>query len=56
MIKVKLDFFTDINMLFIVKEDTRGKICHAIHQYVKANNKYMKEYGNIIISKVLVCK
>ena len=21
-----------------------GGICHAIHQYVKANNKYIKEY------------
>ena len=27
-----------------VIRDNRISICHAIHQYAKANNKYMKDY------------
>ena len=29
-------------MLLIVEKGIRGGICHAIYQYVKASNKYMK--------------
>ena len=29
-------------MLLMVEKAVRGGICHAIHRYVKANNKYMK--------------
>ena len=32
-------------MLLVVEEVISGGICHAIHRYVKANNKYMKDYG-----------
>ena len=42
--KVKLDLLTDIGMLLIVEKGIRGGICHAIHRYTKANNKYMKDY------------
>ena len=28
----------------MVKKVIRGGICHAIHGYAKAGNKYMKEY------------
>ena len=31
-------------MLFMVEKNIRGGICHAIHQYGKANNKYIKDY------------
>ena len=31
-------------MLLKVEKGIRGVICHAIHRYVKANNKYMKDY------------
>ena len=31
-------------MLLMVKKSIRGGICHAIHRYAKANNKYMKNY------------
>ena len=28
----------------MVEKGIRGGICHVIHQYAKANNKYMKDY------------
>ena len=28
--KVKLDFFTDVNILLMVKKGIRGGLCHAI--------------------------
>ena len=28
----------------MIEEGIRGGICHAVHQYAKANNKYMKNY------------
>ena len=42
--ELKLDFLTDIDMILIVKKRIRRGICHTIHQYVKANDKYMKDY------------
>ena len=32
-------------MLLIVEKGIIGGICHAIHWYIKANNKYMKNYN-----------
>ena len=40
----KLVLLTDIDMLLMVDKGFRGGICHVIHRYAKANNKYMKEY------------
>ena len=31
-------------MLLMVEKDIRGGICHAIHWYTKANNKFLKDY------------
>ena len=31
-------------MVLMVEKGIRGGISHAIHQYAKANNKYMKDY------------
>ena len=28
----------------MVEKGIRGGMCHAIHRYGKANNKYMKDY------------
>ena len=43
--KVKLDLFTDIEMLLMVESNIRGGICQSIYQYAKANNKYINDYN-----------
>ena len=42
--KVKLDLLTNIYVLLWVEKGIIGGIYHVIYQYVKANNKYMKDY------------
>ena len=32
-------------MLLMVKKGIRGRMCHAIQDYPKAKNKYMKNYN-----------
>ena len=41
---VKLELLTSVDMLLMVENGIRGGICHAIHRYAKANNKYIKNY------------
>ena len=42
--KVKLELLTVVSMLLMVEKGIKGGICHSIHRYAKANNKYMKDY------------
>ena len=41
-------------MLLTVEKGVTGGICHAIHRYEKANNKYMKDYDKNIESSYLL--
>ena len=50
---VELGLLTDYHMLLMVEEGIRGRICHSIHRYVKANNKYMKDYNKNIESSYI---
>ena len=29
----------------MIEKGIKGRICHAMHRYAKANNKYMKDYN-----------
>ena len=51
---VKLNLLlTDIYMLLVVEKGIKGEMCHVIHQYLKANNKYMKDYNKVKKSSYL---
>ena len=50
---IKLELLTDYDMLSMVEEGIRRGICHSIHRYSKANNKYMKDHDKNIESSYI---
>ena len=48
--EVKLELLTDIDMLLMFEEGTRGVISQAIYECAKANNEYMNNYDKNIIT------
>ena len=42
---IELELITNVDILLMIEKRIRGGICHAIHWYAKANNKYMKDYN-----------
>ena len=51
---VELQLLTDNDMVMMVEKGIIGEICHALHKYAKANNKYMKNHNkNIEISYLM---
>ena len=51
--EVKLELITDCDMFMMVEKGVRGGICHVIHRYAKANNKYVKNYDESIKSSYI---
>ena len=51
--EVKLELLTDIDMILMIEKGIKNEICHAIHKYAKANNKYMKNYDKRIESSYI---
>ena len=43
-IVVELELLTNVDMLLMVEKGIRGGICHAIHRYPNAKNKYMGNF------------
>ena len=51
---IRLELLNNIEMLLMVEKVITGGICHAIHRYAKANNKFMKNYYKNIESLYLM--
>lgn len=43
--KIELELLIDIDVLQMIEKGIKNGICHAIHPYTKANNKYTKNYN-----------
>ena len=52
--KTEVKLLTDVDTSVMAEKGIRGGICHAIHKYAKAHNKYMKNYDKNTASSYLI--
>ena len=52
--EVELELLTDIDLLLMAEKGIRDEICHAIHRYAKANNKYTENFDENITPSYLM--
>ena len=53
---VKLELLTDYDVILMTEKGIRGEICQAAYRYLKARNKYMKNYNKNIESSYIEYK
>ena len=53
MTGIKLELLTDIDLLLMLEKGMRGGICQAIIPFIQANNKYVKNYDELLPSSFL---
>ena len=54
MTDIKLELMTDVDMFQFIEKGMRGGISYIANRYGKANNKYMKNYGEKSPSKYIM--
>ena len=53
MTGVRLEKIADIGMYLFIEKGLKGGISYIAKRYAKANNKYMKDYNPIKLSKFI---
>ena len=56
MTGVRLEKILDIDMYLFIEKGIKGGISYIAKRYAKANNKYMKDYNPIKLSKFITCR
>ena len=54
MLKYLLELISDIDLLLMIEKGIRGGICQSIFRHAKANNKYMIDYDEKVVSSFLI--
>ena len=54
MTNIKLELMTDVDMFQFIEKGMHGGVSSITNRYVKANNKYMKEYDEKAPSKYIM--